>query len=523
MHRRSIRWGLLILLLLVGGQPSLAQDGGGTCPALVAQALDQVAAVCDDVARNEACYGSTQVAATFTRPIDDAFNAPADRVPVDVIERLQTAPLDEAAGVWGVAVLTIQADLPDSLPGQAVKFILYGDVELENAGGSQPSVADRCPATTTTASNIRSGPGTTYNVMTSLPAEAPLQIRARSTDGTWLYTVANGQPGWISGLLVTLDCAAESLPVREADVPLDYGPMQAFYFTTGFGGATCQEMPPSSLVVESPEGYAVSLNANGVDVTISSTVAFTAPAGQPMTISTLDGQAIVRAMNQTQLVPAGLSTTIPLVEAAGEAGGGFLPAGPPTGLAVIDPDAWGALEAMPALFDEPLILPAVEDWASVGDFCDDPANRAFCSDPIFDRAVCGDGVCDPAETALTCPADCAAPGADGPLDGGGLLDGSLPGVDDILDGDGLLDGLGDDLPGTCGDGLCGPLEDSALCPADCVDAGAGGGGSLLCGNGICGPLENTDNCPADCPAGSVCGNALCEPGENLLNCPADCP
>ena len=45
--------------------------------------------------------------------------------------------LNEDAGVWGVAVMSLQADIPNTLPGQNVTFILFGDVMIENAASDE--------------------------------------------------------------------------------------------------------------------------------------------------------------------------------------------------------------------------------------------------------------------------------------------------------------------------------------------------------------------------------------------------
>jgi hypothetical protein len=41
--------------------------------------------------------------------------------------------MDEDAGTWGVAVLQVQANLPDTVPGQNVTMLLFGDVEITDA------------------------------------------------------------------------------------------------------------------------------------------------------------------------------------------------------------------------------------------------------------------------------------------------------------------------------------------------------------------------------------------------------
>ena len=64
------------------------------------------------------------------------FATPGDRASVLDLEHLATAPLLPQENVWGVAVLALQANLPDNLPGQNATFIVFGDTELTPADAS---------------------------------------------------------------------------------------------------------------------------------------------------------------------------------------------------------------------------------------------------------------------------------------------------------------------------------------------------------------------------------------------------
>jgi hypothetical protein len=121
-----------LCLLFVAVQIIYAQ--GDNCPQIVQQGLMTVRNACADLGRNQACYGNNHLEAKLN-DTSLPFSQPADRVPLDTVQTIRTFPLDEQLGEWGVALLHIQANLPDTLPGQAVKFILYGEVELSNAGG----------------------------------------------------------------------------------------------------------------------------------------------------------------------------------------------------------------------------------------------------------------------------------------------------------------------------------------------------------------------------------------------------
>jgi hypothetical protein len=99
---------------------------------------------------------------------------------------------------------------------------------------------------------------------------------------------------------------------------------------------------------------------------------------------------------------------------------------------------------------------------------DDIEVRVDAARPVIDAPnLCGNGVCDPTETAASCQLDC------GPR---------------------------------CGDGVCEGNE-ASTCPSDCQ----------TCGNGVCEGNEPS-TCPSDC---TVCGNGVCE-GNEASTCTSDC-
>jgi hypothetical protein len=111
---------------------SAAQDS--TCSSVVTQALDELQNNCGDLSRNSACYGYNNVMATFFSGLaPDAFDQPNDRVELADLQSITTAPLDPITSQWGIAVVKAQANLPDSLPGQAVTLLLLGDVQVTTA------------------------------------------------------------------------------------------------------------------------------------------------------------------------------------------------------------------------------------------------------------------------------------------------------------------------------------------------------------------------------------------------------
>ncbi|RMG80029.1 MAG: SH3 domain-containing protein, partial [Chloroflexi bacterium] len=287
------------VLLMLGGalfQHAGAQ-AGGTCPALVEQALSAMDDNCGGLERNSACYGYNQVSATFLEEVsEDFFTQPSDRTTVSILAKLTTSPLNLETNEWGVAVMSLQANVPNTLPGQAVTFILLGDAELENAVEPEDAFtpADPVPVfgNVREGANVRSGPGLNFNVIGALANNDRVEADGIDPTGDWLRIVYNDRIGWVSLSVIAVDTQAlATLPVLDGTQRM---PMQAFYLRTGIGQPTCNEISDDVLVVQGPKNLEVEFTVNGADVRIGSTVLFRIlPPGDLMEIIVLDGHAIV--------------------------------------------------------------------------------------------------------------------------------------------------------------------------------------------------------------------------------------
>jgi hypothetical protein len=264
---------------LMGMSVAVAAAQPSTCAPLVAEALRAVDTNCTDLGRNSVCYGFNRVDASFFSQAEEGFfSAPADRAPLTELASIQTAPLDEEAGQWGVAMMNVQANVPNTLPGQAVTFVLLGDARVENAVPPENAFVAGEPVrvviNTGARVNVRSGPGTTFNVIANADPGQLFDVDARNAAGDWLRISGPAPYQWISRSLLTVQTGGiaqiDELPVAP-DEPLS--PMQAFYFRTGIGAPQCVEAP-DVLVVQGPKEVRVTLNVNGAEVAIGSTVAF---------------------------------------------------------------------------------------------------------------------------------------------------------------------------------------------------------------------------------------------------------
>jgi hypothetical protein len=280
-----IAMGMLLSISLAVGQQ--------VCSALVEQALQAVDDNCNDLIRNTACYAYNQVQATFFQDVsNDFFSNPADRADLTYLDTIQTTPLDEDNDLWGIAMMSVQANVPNTLPGQAVIFMLMGDVQVENAVAPEDvfEPADPINVMTLVASlNIRLAPSATGFVVGVAPLGTAFEADGLSVDGEWVRIIFDDQPSWISRNLVSSESSLAELPVI-SDV--NRTPMQAFYFSTGSGVSTCNEAP-DSLMIQGPNSLEVAINANGVDINIGSTIVLESNGERQVSITAINGYARV--------------------------------------------------------------------------------------------------------------------------------------------------------------------------------------------------------------------------------------
>lgn len=144
------RLGILVLSLIIAVEipqpgawatstepelPSGKVQDAVTCHAILTRAFETLQNTCNSVARNRACYGNNNVVAQLNDTSSGPFSTPGDRVPIQVINSLITSPLDTVRATWGLLLLKLQANLPDTLAGQNVTFLVYGDTTVTNQSG----------------------------------------------------------------------------------------------------------------------------------------------------------------------------------------------------------------------------------------------------------------------------------------------------------------------------------------------------------------------------------------------------
>jgi hypothetical protein len=306
---RQGAFGLLWLILGSISSVLLAQD---SCPAIVQAALTATNDACGSTGRNQACYGNIALAAEAQANVPDfSFTAAGDIADIAAIKTLILSSLSLTDNTWGVALMSVQANLPDTLPGQNVTMLLFGNVEIVNTVEQLTTLA----MTATGGVNVRLRPTTNANVLSSLTRGAAVTATGRLADSSWIRIKLPDDSrgtGWVSAQFLQSADDVNTLNVVDAEAQL-FGPMQSFYFKSGVGDAPCAEAPESGILIHTPKGVGqVNLTANGVDISLGSTVYVQAVPGDYMTVSTIEGDVSIQAFNVAQAVPAGTVARIPL-------------------------------------------------------------------------------------------------------------------------------------------------------------------------------------------------------------------
>jgi len=282
----------------------------------VNQALSQASTLCANLDRNNACYGNNNITANFRDPSIplDVFDQPGEIVDIADLHSIETTPVDASESIWGVGLMRIQADLPNTLPGQSVLFLITGGQQVEN--GVEPEDELFLPetavtVTTNTGANTDLRPtypaDTQVDRIASIPGGTSLPADAITPDGQWVRVAYQNHPGWISRTLLQ-DTDLSGL----AEIgPDDFTRMQSFYIMAEVGSLECAEAP-ALVLVQGPQNTPVDIEVYDVKIRIESTVLLRSNAdGQRLELVTLYGLATINPDTPNAIVvPPGFLSNI---------------------------------------------------------------------------------------------------------------------------------------------------------------------------------------------------------------------
>lgn len=136
---------VIIVLILLSASIIHAQESDEeNCTALLQTVLQTANQACSDVGLNQVCYGHNLIEAQTNIPT--SFDAEGDLINITDLQRLITMPFNPQEETWGIAFMSLQANLENVLPGQAVTIVLFGNTEIEpveSAGYTAPMQAFR--------------------------------------------------------------------------------------------------------------------------------------------------------------------------------------------------------------------------------------------------------------------------------------------------------------------------------------------------------------------------------------------
>ncbi len=285
-----------------------AQD---SCPAIVESILESVDTACEGIGRNQVCYGNNLVNTLdfSSEPLAD-FSATGDISDILAVASLEATAFDSDAGTWGIALMNLQADLPDTLPGQNVTFVVFGDTELVNDVVPEDQLVESLPGTSTGGINVRSGAGTNFDIAGTLALNEEVTLIGRNAASDWVQIEFEGDSAWVFADLLSIDGNPSLLQVVGDSANNDYvAPMQAFSLSAGIGQPECNEVPPDGVLIQTPTDTTVHFLINGVEVEIGSTV-FIQYIGGRLVITTLDGRVTVTSSGVSQVIEPGYSVYV---------------------------------------------------------------------------------------------------------------------------------------------------------------------------------------------------------------------
>ncbi len=284
----------------------VTQDPFAECPVLTEQALQQLSANCGTMGRNTACYGHNYVFASFSEAVPDTyFSVPSDRAELLNVRELNTSAMNPLNDQWGLSLMSVQADLPNTIPGQSVIMLLVGDAQATNTVAPDAARDDTTvQVRTTQQTTLRSSPSYNANVVARVNSGLLMDADFQSSGGEWVRVAHNNVASWLSRSAAS-GADIGTLPVYGSS---SYSPMQAFRLTTNpLTGVTCGQVP-NVMMVQTPHHTQVALNVNSTTITIGSTVVMSIdPSTDDLMVYVLDGTATVAGVPLTTCQAARIS------------------------------------------------------------------------------------------------------------------------------------------------------------------------------------------------------------------------
>ena len=239
----------------------------------MAQALRAPGEHCAGLERNSLCYAHPNVAASFADAADAArFYSPGKRAPLAQLKRIQTAAMDAQKGHWGIAILHLQANLPQTRSGAGALVLLAGGAWLEQEVELWQIDEIRAPISTAARQPTPrfSQASRAARKLGQLRKNEIALVDAKTRAGDWLRVVDSGLVSWVERERMAALQVMDSLPVVDV---ADAFAMQSFTFAAAGPSPACAAAAPI-LAIQTPAESSLNLTVNGVDTHFRSLVSF---------------------------------------------------------------------------------------------------------------------------------------------------------------------------------------------------------------------------------------------------------
>ncbi len=84
----------------------------------------------------------------------------------------------------------------------------------QSAGQAAAAQITGCMAVVRQNVNLRSGPGTSFQLLTTIPFSTTLNVSAKNKTADWWHVSYENQSGWVSGDYVNVDADCATLPIK---------------------------------------------------------------------------------------------------------------------------------------------------------------------------------------------------------------------------------------------------------------------------------------------------------------------
>ena len=229
---------------------------------VVQRALNAIGERCADLGRDSLCLVSQPLE---VQP-EDASESLGE------LRSLSSGGLDMDSASWGIALLRLSANLPQTYTGAGVLALLAGDAQIHNevAPEDVPTIPEPVDTAALEQATLFRLPGILPEPVGVLEADEIVPVDAYDASGDWLRAVMGGMVAWVKKDKVARLQAMSSLPSLAVNQPY---PLQALSLRTGSAYPDCAAAEPM-VAVQTPEDASLNLTVNGVDIHIGSMVTF---------------------------------------------------------------------------------------------------------------------------------------------------------------------------------------------------------------------------------------------------------